>query len=90
MWDIPNTVSLGEMKGEYMFTVWFRATSLAKVNCNGIRTGNLDIPFLPKVIRLCVILDAELTVVQAGARVMTGRGRYRLRQIGAIRKLPAV
>ena len=58
---------------------------LAKVNCDSIRLGNVDIPFWPKINCLGVILDAELTMVRH-IREITGRCLYQLRQIRAIRK----
>ena len=86
--DIDNWMASNRLKlnpDKTQFIVLESRQQLAKVNCESICLGNVDIHFSPKVNCLGVILDAELTMVQH-IRGVTGRCFYQLRQIRAIRK----
>ena len=86
--DIDNWMASNRLKlnpDKTQFIMLQSRQQLARVNCESIRLGNVDIPFSPKVNCLGVILDAKLTMVQH-IRGVTGRCFYQLRQIRALRK----
>ena len=86
--DIDNWMASNQLKlnpNKTQFIVLGSRQQLAKVNCESIRVGNVDIPVSPKVNCLGVILDAKLTMVQH-LQGVTGRCFYQLSQIRAIRK----
>ena len=86
--DIDNWIESNQLKlnpDKTQFIVLGSKQQLAKVNCDSICLGNVDMPFSPKVNCLGIILDAELTMVQH-MRGVTGRCFYQLKKICAIRK----
>ena len=82
-WMASNGLKLNSDKTQ--FIMLGSRQQLAKVNCDSICLGNVDIPFSPKVNCLGVILDAKLMMVRQ-IQGVTGQCFYQLRQIHAIRK----